>query len=166
MFAEITLFPPFLACSQNSRLFPLSVAQKIAKFASFLRNSFSVPTFVACVCQNHAYSHLLLHVRRNHVYSLHTQSIKEFLRFCEKPRKLHFFAAEVHPWGAPGGRGGLAKRFKVASPRLSRNPRGFGLPAYGCCGPSRAGMCIRTATPRVPKGAWPPLPGSTPRGSP
>ena len=60
----------------------------------------------------------------------------------------------------------LAKRFKVASPQLSRNPRGFGLPAHGCRGPSRAGMYIRTATPRVPKGAWPPLPGSTPRGSP
>ena len=68
--------------------------------------------------------------------------------------------------GGGRGKGGLAKRFKVASPQLSRNPRGFGLPAYGCRGPSRAGMYIRTATPRVPKGAWPPLPGSTPRGSP
>ena len=90
------------------------------------------------------------------------------LPWCGRSRgaKVTFFVAEVHPWGAPGGRGGLAKRFKVASPQLSRNPRGFGLPAYGCRGPSRAGMYIRTATPRVPKGAWPPLPGSTPRGSP
>ena len=81
--------------------------------------------------------------------------------------KMTFFCCRRPSVGDPWAKGGaLAKRFKVASPQLSRNPRGFGLPAYGCRGPSRAGMYIRTATPRVPKGAWPPLPGSTPRGSP
>ena len=30
------------------------------------------PTFGCIFCQNHAYSQFLLHVRRNHAYSLHT----------------------------------------------------------------------------------------------
>ena len=80
--------------------------------------------------------------------------------------KMTFFCCRRPSMGGPRGKGGFAKRFKVASPRLSKSQREFGLPAYGCRGPSRAGMYIRTATPRVPKGAWPPLPGSTPRGSP
>ena len=94
---------PLIPCSPKSRFSHLFLhVRKIHAYSHFLlrkklRNLHlfcetpSVFPLLLHVCQNHAYSHLLLHVRRNHVYSLHTQSIKEFLRFCEKSRKFNFF---------------------------------------------------------------------------
>ena len=93
---------PLIPCSPKSRFSHLFLhVRKIHAYSHFLlrkklRNLHlfcetpSVFPLLLHVCQNHAYSHLLLHVRRNHVYSLHTQSIKEFLRFCEKSRKFNF----------------------------------------------------------------------------
>ena len=96
------VFSPLITCSPKSRFPHLFLhVRKIHAYSHFLlrkklRNLHlfcetpSVFPLLLHVCQNHAYSHLLLHVRRNHVYSLHTQSIKEFLRLCEKSRKFNF----------------------------------------------------------------------------